>query len=131
MKRLTITGNIGKDPELRLDPSGNQFAVFSVAVAVGSKANPRTDWIDVSCNGKLAEIVCTYARRGTKVLVDGFPSASAYINRDNNPVATLKMYASTIELLNRVESSEDSHPDVHLLHESAASTGLHTDEVPF
>ena len=130
MKRLTITGNIGKDPELRLDPSGNQFAVFSVAVAVGSKANPKTDWIDVSCNGKLAEIVCMYARRGTKVLVDGFPTASAYINKDNNPVATLKLYASTVELLNKVESSGEAHSEVHLLHESAAA-GPHSSEVPF
>lgn len=103
MKRLTITGNLGRDPELRIDPNGSSFATFSVAVTVGSKVNPRTDWIDVSCNGKLAEIATTYAKKGNKVLVDGFPSVSAYINSDNVPVPIQRLYAHTLEILNRAE----------------------------
>ncbi len=103
MKRLTITGNLGRDPELRIDPEGNSFATFSVAVPMGNKANRRTDWIDVNCNGKLAEIVTTYARKGNKVLVDGFPSVGAYINADNVPVPVQRLYAHTLEILNRAE----------------------------
>jgi single-strand DNA-binding protein len=126
MKRLTITGNIGRDPELRLDPSGAQFATFSVAVAVGTKANPKTDWVDVSCNGKLAEIACTYAKKGSKVLVDGYPNVNAYINKDNIPVGTMRLYANSLELLNRVDSTP-ADGEVHMLPE-AESNAL---EVPF
>jgi len=103
MKRLTITGNLGRDPELRIDPNGNSFATFSVAVTVGSKGNSRTDWIDVSCNGKLAEIATTYAKKGNKVLVDGFPSVNAYINADNVPVPIQRLYAHSLEILNKTE----------------------------
>lgn len=122
MKRLTITGNLGRDPELRIDPNGNAFATFSVAVAVGTRGNPRTDWIDVSCNGKLAEIVTTYAKKGYKVLIDGFPSVNAYINADNVPVSVQRLHAHTLEILNRAErggavaqdSLEDGVPEREL-----------------
>ena len=126
MKRLTITGNIGRDPELRLDPSGTQFATFSVGVSAGTKANPKTDWVDVSCNGKLAEIACMYAKKGTKVLVDGYPNVNAYINKDNIPVGTMRLYANSIELLTRVDN-ESSNSDFHTLPEIDANRP----EVPF
>lgn len=117
MKRLTVTGNLGRDPELRIDPKGNSFATFSVAVQVGNKANPRTDWIDVSCNGKLAEIATTYARKGNKVLVDGFPSVSAYINADNIPVPIQRLYAHSLEILNRAERDTSQDLQSAELHE--------------
>ena len=129
MKRLTITGNIGRDPELRLDPSGVQFATFSVAVPVGTKQNPKTDWVDVSCNGRLAEIACAYAKKGTKVLVDGYPNVNAYINKDNLPIASLRLYARSIELLNRTGADNDD--EVHhiaLSHESTNDTLTHNIE---
>lgn len=106
MKRLTITGNVGHDPELRLDHSGGQFATFSVAVPVGTKQNPKTDWVDVYCKGRLAEIAYTYAKKGTKVLVDGYPSVNAYINKDNIPVGTLRVSAHSFELLKYVNSHD-------------------------
>jgi single-strand DNA-binding protein len=111
MKRLTITGNIGRDPELRLDPSGVQFATFSVAIPVGTKQNPKTDWVDVSCNGKLAELTCTYAKKGTRVLVDGYPNVNAYINKDNMPIGSLRLYAHSIELLSRTSANNDNNHD--------------------
>lgn len=112
MKRLTITGNLGRDPEMRIDPNGHQFATFSVGINVGKKGNPRTDWIDVSCNGQVAEFITTYGRRGNKVLVDGFPHVTAYINKENVPVGTLRMYANTIELLGRRQHDEDEDSDI-------------------
>ena len=121
MKRLTITGNIGRDPELRLDPSGNQFATFSVAVPVGTKTNPKTDWIDVSCNGKLAEVACTYTKKGTKVLVDGYPSVNAYINKDNIPVGTMRLYANSIEILSKVDN-ETTSSEIHPLPDEDANS---------
>lgn len=108
MKRLTVTGNIGRDPEMRLDANGNQFAAFSVGVSVGTKINPKTDWVEITCNGKLAEVVTTYGKKGRRVLVDGFPHVNAYINKDDVPVGTLRMYANSVELLGRGHDDDDS-----------------------
>jgi single-strand DNA-binding protein len=115
MKKLTITGNLGKDPELRVDQNGNSFAVFSVAVAVGTKASPKTDWIDVSCNGKLVDVVMTYAKKGSKVLVDGFPCVNAYINNDNIPIGIQRLYAHSFEFLgHKIEKESSSGTNLHV-----------------
>ena len=141
MKKIIITGNVGRDPELRADQTGNQFATFSVGVSVGTKQNPKTDWVDVSCNGKLADVARNYVKRGTKILVEGFPSVNAYINKENKPVGTLRIYANNFELLSKRED-EDQHDDsdepVYSLppsqSSSASSGGLSSDDlnaIPF
>lgn len=130
MKRLTITGNLGRDPELRINPEGNSFATFSVAVSIGSKANRRTDWIDVSCNGRLAEIVTTYARKGNKVLVDGFPSVGAYISSDNIPTPVQRLYAHSVEILNRAERDTNQDVPAFELHEHEFPADGATSSIP-
>ena len=142
MKKIIITGNVGKDPELRADQNGNQFATFSVGVSVGTKQAPKTDWVEVSCNSKLADIAKNYVKKGTKILVEGFPSASAYINRENKPVASLRVYANVLELLSRREdgptddySNQDpvySLPEASM-NQSGQTTNqtLASDDIPF
>lgn len=111
MKKIIITGNVGRDPELRSDQTGNQFATFSVGVSVGTKQNPKTDWVDVSCNGKLADVARNYVKKGSKLLVEGFPSVNAYINKENKPVGTLRIYASNFEFLGKREDEGSSSAD--------------------
>ena len=76
-----MTGNVGRDPEVRADQNGNQFVTFSLAVSVGTKQNPKTDWIDITCNGKLADVAKNYVKKGTKLLIEGFPSVHAYMSK--------------------------------------------------
>lgn len=136
MKKIIITGNLGKDPEKRSDQSGNQFAVFTVAVSVGTKQNPKTDWVDVSCGGKLADVVCSYLRKGSKVLVTGFPTVNAYVNKENSAVGVLRVYADDIEFLSAKTGGEQSdaeyNNDVHTLPPLNSSSGsLESDQIPF
>lgn len=113
MKKIIVTGNVGRDPEQRTLPSGESFVVFSLAVSSGTKANPKTDWLEISCNGKTAEVVQTYVRKGTKLLVEGTPSANAYINKEGKPVATLRVSANNIEFIGSKERSEEAGAPDH------------------
>ncbi len=99
MKKLTITGNVGKDPELISDLSGSYFAVFPVGISTGSKGYPKTDWVQVSCNGKMAEMAHNCIRKGTKVLIEGYPKVHPYLDKASLPSASLRLYAHTLELL--------------------------------
>ena len=140
MKKIIVTGNVGRDPEMRADQTGGQFATFSIGVSVGTKQNPKTDWVDISCNGKLADIARNYIKKGTKLLVEGFPSVGAYINKENKAVGTLRIYANNIELLSKREDAqthEDYHQDesVYTLPEvnqqQTTSNSLTSDDIPF
>lgn len=108
MKKIFVTGNVGRDPESRYAPSGESFVTFSLAVTTGPKNNQKTDWLEISCNGKTAEVVQTYVRKGTKLLVEGTPSANAYLNKEGKPVATLRVSANNIEFIGSKERTEEA-----------------------
>jgi single-strand DNA-binding protein len=129
MKKLIITGNLGKDPEKRSDGQGKDFATFSVAVSVGTKDKPKTDWVDISCGGKLADVVCAYLKKGSKVLVTGFPTVSAYISKDGGAVGTLRVYADDIEFLTPKDDAVSSSSEVHSLPPTRSDN--EADQIPF
>lgn len=102
MKKLIITGNVGQDAQVITTESGHSFAKFSLAVSVGAKDHPKTDWVQVMCNNKTVEFAKNHVKKGCKLLVEGFPEATAYI-KDGVPAATLRVYASSIELFTWAE----------------------------
>ena len=70
-------GNLGRDPEMRSFPSGDQIA--NITMACTDKWKDRetgemkeaTEWVRVVFNGRLAEIVGQYLRKGSQVYVEG------------------------------------------------------------
>ncbi len=74
---VTITGNAGREPELRFTPSGQAVASFGVAVSrrwqnrQTQEWEEATSWIDVTCWGQLAENAAESVGRGTRVTVSG------------------------------------------------------------
>lgn len=138
MKKIFITGNVGKDPELRADTTGNSFVTFSVAISVGTKQNPKTDWVDVSCNGKLADFAISYVKKGTKVLIEGFPIATAYINKENKAIASLRVFVNNLELLSKKEQehsneevSDSGYVAAPIDHANSQIGALGVDDIPF
>ena len=107
MKKVIITGNVGRDPETRHAASGDSFVTFSFAVTTGSKDNQKTDWLEISCNGRTAETVQKWVRKGSKLLIEGTPSANAYVNKEGKAVASLRVSATNIEFIGSRERSED------------------------
>lgn len=73
---------------MRYAPSGEVFVTFSVAVTTGPKDNQKTDWLEISCNGRTAETVQKWVKKGSKLLIEGTPSAHAYINKEGQAVAS-------------------------------------------
>jgi single-stranded DNA-binding protein len=101
MKKMIITGNLDHDPEWYTDKNYNQYATFSVVVRVGSKDNPKTDCVHINCNGRLSVIVRLYLKKGSKVLIEGYPTVEASINKENEAVASLHLFANSLEILKR------------------------------
>ena len=77
VNRVTIVGNLGRDPELRTFPSGDQVANVTIATTDKWKdkqtgeMKEATEWHRVVFNGRLAEIVGQYLRKGSQVYVEG------------------------------------------------------------
>ena len=137
MKKLFIIGNVGKDPESLLDKNNNQYTAFSVAVNSGTKENPRTDWIEVSCSFRLAEIAKLYVKKGMRIFVEGNPIFSAYMNKDNQPLHSVRIFANNIEFLSNKNDNDGSkqvgspHLDNDNQFEHKQIQALNNDDMPF
>ena len=98
VNKVTLVGNLGKDPEVRYLPSGD--AVANITIATSSKYKGKdgnmveeTEWHRVSFFGKLAEIVGQYLKKGRPVYVEGDQINRAYeqqlqSRRANTPTRT-------------------------------------------
>jgi len=61
--RISIIGNLGRDPETRMLPSGDNVATFSVATTERNKNGDVTTWFRVSAFGKLADTCQQYLHK--------------------------------------------------------------------
>lgn len=77
LNKVTIIGNLGKDPDIRTTQSGDKVANFSVATTekwndknTGEKKES-TEWHNVVIFGKLADVCENYLKKGSKVYLEG------------------------------------------------------------
>jgi single-strand DNA-binding protein len=81
MQTLIIAGNVGKDAVLRRTQGGEPVLGFSIAVDNGKDANgndrPST-WYDCAVWGKRAEGLAKHIVKGSKLTVQGRPTARVH-----------------------------------------------------
>lgn len=106
MKEMLITGHVGKNPQSNTDKTGNKYVNFSVGVNVGVKEKPKTDWIQITCVGNLADIAIDHVKQGALILVKGFPGVHAYKNDKDEIIAIQKLTARHIEFLSKKDSND-------------------------
>lgn len=73
---LTIIGRLGKDPEMKVLPGGDNVTSFSVATdrqwkSPDGQKMKETTWFRISVFGAQAEACNTYLAQGKLVLVEG------------------------------------------------------------
>lgn len=75
MDKVFLSGNLGRDPELRYTQSGTAVCDFSVgvrrSVKQGDKFEKATVWYKCTAWGKTAESVNNYLAKGDGVTVEG------------------------------------------------------------
>ena len=77
VNKVILVGNLGRDPEMRSFPSGDQVANVTLATSDRWKdkntgeTKEHTEWHRLVFNGRLAEIVGQYLRKGSQIYVEG------------------------------------------------------------
>lgn len=76
LNKVTLIGNLGKDPELRYTNSGVPVATFSLATNETWKdsdgnTQEKTEWHNIVAWQKLAEICGEWLKKGSKVYIEG------------------------------------------------------------
>ncbi|MCR9262234.1 MAG: single-stranded DNA-binding protein [Pseudomonadaceae bacterium] len=77
INKVILIGNLGRDPETRYAQNGGAVTNFSVATSeswrdkASGENQERTEWHNVVCFARLAEIAGEYLRKGSKVYIEG------------------------------------------------------------
>lgn len=109
MNRVTIIGNLGRDPETRSFSNGGSVTNFSVAVTEkwkdrSGETQERTEWIRCACFvEKLGEFIANNARKGTQVFVEGKLETRKWQDKDGkdqySTEVVLRPFSSTFKIL--------------------------------
>ena len=115
MNKLTIIGNLTRDPETRTVSSGKTVCSFTVAVnrrRASQNANqPEADFFRVSAWDKLGENCQRYLAKGRKVAVVGPVSVSSYEAKDGSGTRfTLEVRADDVEFLSSRQDDQNGAP---------------------
>jgi len=97
---ITIMGNLGRDPEVKVSASGSKFARLSVAINKQVKTDEGYEnqpvWYEVVCFGKTAEALEKFAQKGSKVLVTGKPEPQSYTDKSGTVRHKIQVVATDV-----------------------------------
>ena len=82
MNVVTLIGNLGKDPESRIAPSGTVITNFTIATQERVKVNDawttKPEWHNIVAFGKTAELAGRFLKAGNKVAILGRLQTSSW-----------------------------------------------------
>jgi single stranded DNA-binding protein len=93
---ITIAGNIGQQPELRITASGMAVVDFTVATTHGKDEKKKTSWFNVVCFGKTAENVAASVNKGDSVIVMGRMEQDEYTKKDGTKGKSTRLVADEV-----------------------------------
>jgi single-strand DNA-binding protein len=146
LNKVMLIGNLGRDPELKMTPSGQALARFSVATTETWK-NPqgekqtKTEWHNIVVWGKQAEIAEKYLRKGKQVLIEGRIQYREYTDQAGVKKTACDIRCDNFVMLGRMEEgggartggSDDlgSYEPPPAGTAPAAPAGGYEDDIPF
>jgi single-strand DNA-binding protein len=105
VNKVIIVGNLGKDPEMRSFPNGDQVANISVATTdrykdkTSGELKEITEWHRISFFGRLAEIAGQYLRKGSQVYVEGSLRTRKWTDKDGVDKYVTEIRADSLQML--------------------------------
>ena len=113
VNKVIIIGNLGRDPELRYNPSGVAFCTISLATTRSWKnresgeKQEETEWHRVVFNDKLAEIVGQYCKKGRPLYVEGRLRTRKWTDKEGKENYTTEIIADQMQLLGGREGGDE------------------------
>ena len=98
--QVSLTGNLGRDPEILYFESGKCKANFSIAVSTGR--DKPADWFEIQCWNHSAERAVQRLSRGSRVVVAGFLKQERWEDRNTGSQRSkVIVQADSIEIIER------------------------------
>ena len=104
VNKVILIGNLGRDPESRHMPSGEQVVNIALATTDSWKdkngdKQERTEWHRIVIFGKLADIAAQYLRKGSPVYFEGSLRTRKWQNKEGQDQYTTEIVADKMQML--------------------------------
>ncbi|AEM46529.1 single-strand binding protein [Acidithiobacillus ferrivorans SS3] len=104
VNKVILLGHLGRDPEMRYQPSGGAIANFSVATSETFKdkegnKQERTEWHRVVLFGRTAEIAGEYLRKGSMAYVEGRLQTRKWTDKEGQERYTTEIVGDRLQLV--------------------------------
>ena len=139
--KITLVGNLGRDPELRYTPQGTPVCSFTLATNERRKDRAGenqdvTTWFRVTLWGRQAETASQYLSKGRPVYIEGRLRVEEWTDKDGKQRHTLEVHATDMQFIggrgdegassgSRTETSTSGRS------EPAAGDDISDDDIPF
>lgn len=113
VNKVILIGNLGRDPEVRYNPSGGAWCTISIATTRNWKnretgeRQEETEWHRVVFNDRLAEIAGEYLRKGRPVYVEGRLKTRKWQDKEGRDTYTTEIIADQMQLLGGREGGDE------------------------
>lgn len=103
LNRVSLIGNLGKDPEVRYTQSG--VAVGNLRIGVterrkeGEEYKDITEWVSVVCFGKTAENASKFLQKGRQIFVEGRLQTRSWEDKTGQTRYTTEVIANQLLFL--------------------------------
>ena len=133
MNRVTLLGNVGKDPEIFKTNQGVTIAKFSLATSKKINGEELTEWHNLKLFNKTAEVAEKYVSKGSKILVEGSIEYNSW-ETDGKKYYKTEINVKHLELVSYNPSNKENHNDKNvILKDKVSSMSLEEieDGLPF
>ena len=113
VNKITLVGNVGRDPDIQETKSGMKVAHFSIATnrrKSGAEEEERTDWHRLTLWNKQAQFAEEYIRTGDRIYVEGRLEYDSY-ERDGVVIPTADVQVYEVLLLSSKGQSANAELD--------------------
>ena len=106
VNKVILIGNLGRDPEVRTTPSGQTVASFSLATSRrwrdrDGNRQEQTEWHNIVCWGRQAEIAGQYVKKGRQLYVEGRLQTRDWVDPQGVKHYKTEIICRTFQLLGR------------------------------
>jgi len=130
MNLSILSGNLGRDPELRTH-NGDNILNFAIGVQTGTKDKPETMWVDCALWGKRATSLQPYLHKGAKVTVSGPLKLEEYTAKDGTLKSRLRLSVDQIDLPPKMEQTSTPQEKTGALLKPSSTIEDMADDIPF
>jgi len=137
VNKVIIIGNLGADPEVRQFPNGGSVCNLRIATSETWKdkqtgqAQERTEWHTVSFFGKAGEIIAQYAKKGSKLYVEGSLRTRKWTAKDGTDRYSTEIAGAEFQFLSDNRSAAAPAQQTQGHSEPQAHDTSNDDDIPF